>query len=519
VSTTAGTSSSITGTTAGLTSTAKPIDPLEKFEKTVTIHIGKADNFSFYGQNADYTSAEDNVWIKSMKDTLNVEFVFDWIVKDSAANTVKWNTAMASGNVPDMGTVDRVTYESLVEAGLVADMTEIYSKYASPLLRSLVDPSNELPYMTREGVLYGLPQTQAYPQNYDLLVLRKDWLDRVGKAVPKTIDELVEVATAFKDAQLGGPNTYGLAVGNAIWGSLKGFFQGYGIPYRVWAKDNSGKIVYGGIDERMKEALLRLQSMYKSGLLRQDYVVANTVESVTAGEAGMLYCVCYGPVNAVDLYQLDPKVDMIAAEIPTLDGELPTYYDSAVPNTFVYISSKFKELEAAVKVVNLVVENLSSMEYDWGYIRGACPIGNVMYEKPFSFCEYAREIEYAYQSKDLTKFTTSNAKTYYNRLIKFEAGDRTLGKYHPIYRTEVGTYAILNDAFESNRINNTLYMAVDTETMVERKALLDKLLDTAINKVIMGEPISVWEQAVAEWTSTGGQKMTDEVNAWYKSQK
>ena len=504
---------------ASTTVSTTSVNPFGKFDKTVTIHIGKVDSFSFYGQHNDYTSSEKNVWIDSMKDKLNVEFVFDWIVKDGASNTVKWNTAIASGKIPDMGVIDRATYESLIEAGMMADTKKAYDTYASPLLKSLVTPSYELPYMSRDGKLYGLPMTNSYPQNFDVLVVRQDWLTKVGKKVPKTIDELVDVATAFKNAKLGGDKTYGLAVGNTRWGSLSGFFQGYGIPYGVWAQDAGGKTYYGNTDTRMKEAILKLQSMYKSGLLRQDYLVANTVESVTAGEAGMLYSICSGPVNAVDLYQKDPNVDMIGAEIPTVDGKLATYYDSAVPNSFVFVNKNFTNQEAAVKVVNLIAQNLSDMNYDWGYIRGACPIGSVMYEKPFSFCEYAREIEYAYTTKDTSKFTTANAKTYYNRLIKFEAGDRTLGKYHPIYRVNNGTYAILNDAYESKRIVNTIYNAVDTETMLEKKAILDKLLNTAMHKVIMGENIAVWEQALSEWSATGGQKMTDEVNAWYKANK
>ena len=36
-------------------------------------------------------------------------------------------------------------------------------------------------------------------------------------------------------------------------------------------------------------------------------------------------------------------------------------------------------------------------------------------------------------------------------------------------------------------------------------------------KVIMGEDISVYEQAVDTWYTSGGQAITDEVNEYYKS--
>jgi hypothetical protein len=35
--------------------------------------------------------------------------------------------------------------------------------------------------------------------------------------------------------------------------------------------------------------------------------------------------------------------------------------------------------------------------------------------------------------------------------------------------------------------------------------------------VVMGEDISTYEKAVADWFKNGGQEMTDEVNAWYEA--
>jgi putative aldouronate transport system substrate-binding protein len=337
---------------------------------------------------------------------------------------------------------------------------------------------------------------------------------------PKTIDQLVAVAAAFKNAKLGGANTYGLALNpKGNWGSIKGFFQGYGIPYQVWALGSDGKVAYGSVDSRMKDALLKLQEMYKAGLLRQDYVTANTTESITAGEAGIMYSICFGPVNAIDLYQLDPNVDLIACEIPTVNGSLPLYYDTAVPGDFIFINKDMKNKDAAVKTLNEIVANLYDFNYDWGIARGATPIGSVMYEKPYSFMEYARDIAYAYKTGDLSRFGTANAKTYYERMVNFEKGDRTLGRYYPIYRVEKGTYAIQDIALQSNRIRNTVYVAPDTLTMQERKTALDELLLNAINQVIMGANISVWDNAVREWSNTGGQTMTTEVNNWYQKQK
>ena len=44
---------------------------------------------------------------------------------------------------------------------------------------------------------------------------------------------------------------------------------------------------------------------------------------------------------------------------------------------------------------------------------------------------------------------------------------------------------------------------------------INTALASAMMKVVMGEDIKVFEDAVATWYSAGGQAITDEVNAYY----
>lgn len=97
---------------------------------------------------------------------------------------------------------------------------------------------------------------------------------------PKTMDDLVKVAQAFKDAKLGGKDTIGLAISknttpgmNDGQNNFGGFFNGYGAFYGQWNKDSSGNLAYGTIQPEMKPALLKLQQMYKAGLVAPDFAV------------------------------------------------------------------------------------------------------------------------------------------------------------------------------------------------------------------------------------------------------
>jgi len=499
------------------------------FDDGVTLTIARNDTFSFYGFDDEWTSTDDNKWLDVIKETLNVDFEKLWETEnDIDTYYTKWNLAMAAGELPDFAGVNRTTYEALLEAGLVADMTEYYDKYASDSLKALIEGSPEQSYMTRDGQLMGFPCVRPSMDNYDVLVIRKDWMDAVGVTeCPQTIDEMIDLGKKFVDAGLGGENTYALCVEDTIgcgWGRLTGFFQGYGIPYAngYWMEDEeTGKLYYGRTDERMKDALLTLQSLYSEGLIKEDYLVTSAKESFTAGECGIIYSICYGPVNAVDLYALDENLDLIACDAPTLDGSAPDYYVNAIPGVFYFVSVDATDEEkiAFVECLNLIQDLFSSFDYDWGYERGSMPFTPCdQMESAFQYAKYYDEIEYAYTTGDTNSFLTANGKNYYTRLINFEAGDRTLGKYDGIYRVPDGTYSVINKAMKDGRVHNSYYTGASTESMQEYQDMLDELLTNAENQVIMGADISVWEDAVAEWYATGGQEMTDDANAWYAAQ-
>lgn len=501
------------------------------FDETVVLTAAKNDGFTFYGEDDKWVGPEDNPWFTYIKDYLNVEFEYLWVTQsDGESFNTKFNLALAGGELPTVAGVNRTLYETLVDAGLVADMGEAIEKYASDDLKSYIYGSVEETYMTRDGVLYGIPNVRPSMDNYDTVVVRKDWMEKVGvEEVPTTIEGMIELGRKFVDAGLG---KYVMAVGGTGagtgWGGLQGFFQGYDVAWAsgYWKLDEeTGELFYGMTDDAMADALLNLQGLYKEGLIREDYLVASVGESINNGETGIIYSVCYGPVNTVDLFNLDPEADLIAADIPTVTSEKPTYYVNAVPGNFIFVSADAteQEKEAIIKVLNLMQALWSDMEsdVDWGYHRNANPIaGNFdQYEGTFQYAMYYDEIEHAYTTGDLDSFKTANGKTYYNRVMNYEAGDTTLAKYYPIYRVPNGTYNIINTAMKEDRVLNSYYTAPETEFMLENRSMLDAVLMDAANEVIMGADISVWNDAVAEWFATGGQQMTDEANEWYAANK
>lgn len=121
----------------------------------------------------------------------------------------KVQAASAAGTLPDFFVASRKVWQNLVEKGLLADVTDCYAKM--PNRTALMFDADAINFTTIDGRSYGFATPSSISRN-EGLVIRKDWLDNLGLAVPTTIDELYDVLYAFtyNDPDGNGKNdTYG----------------------------------------------------------------------------------------------------------------------------------------------------------------------------------------------------------------------------------------------------------------------------------------------------------------------
>jgi len=112
-----------------------------------------------------------------------------------ADQDTKINAAAASNSLPDIFMVSRDVLYKLVQAGLVAQVDDLLPLMPTRTAGHYSDPDrNKL--ATFDGAMYGLPDPGALPQT-DSLVIRQDWLDKLGLTAPTNLDEFMEVAKAF----------------------------------------------------------------------------------------------------------------------------------------------------------------------------------------------------------------------------------------------------------------------------------------------------------------------------------
>src|SRR5512139_574617 len=154
---------------------------------------------------------DDWVVYQIIKDKLNINLKVVLLPGTQADQDTKINTAAASNSLPDLFFVNRDTWFKITEAGLTANVEELLPLMPERTKTHYSDPNrnNQVVY---NGAMYALPDPGQMAQT-DAMVIRQDWLDKVGLAAPKTIDEFLTVAQAFTNDDPDGngkKDTYGL---------------------------------------------------------------------------------------------------------------------------------------------------------------------------------------------------------------------------------------------------------------------------------------------------------------------
>jgi putative aldouronate transport system substrate-binding protein len=142
-----------------------------------------------------------------------------------------------------------------------------------------------------DGKVYAIAKKPQIP--YNNIWIRKDWLDKLKLQPPTTLDELMQVATAFteKDPDGNGKNdTYGLTGKKlSTFEPVLGAY-GVGTPGSFYLKN--GKLTSSFSDPNMKDALDYIKKMIDSGVVDPD-ILANTgnqdEKKAYQGKVGMIW--------------------------------------------------------------------------------------------------------------------------------------------------------------------------------------------------------------------------------------
>jgi putative aldouronate transport system substrate-binding protein len=525
-------------------------DPYGKYDTTVTMTSVRKYETTEKLPAGD--TPENNQYTRYLKDTLNIETKYIWTAA-GADYDAKVNLAIASNDLPDAMAVNLAQFTQLVKNDQIADLTDVYDQYASPAVRQMMDSSKgiALKAVTFNGKIMAIPALTVPDDGYQLLWIRKDWLDKLGLSVPKTMDDVEKVAQAFVEKDPGG-NGAGKTIGivgpqnnGALYADFLNptngnfafdpvFFSYHAYP-GFWVKGVDGKAVYGSILPETKTALAKLADLYKKGLIDPQMAVRkDSSEPIAAGLVGMYFGEWwngYWPLPGA--VKNNPKANWQAYAVPLDDKGVWNPHQGTPATSFVVVRKGYEHPEAAMKVVNLFNRDESKMDltvgstddevlrlpqamYDEGETTYKAMLDVLMGNAKAADFADPKYAVYKLLKDDVAKIGTAKLKPFDNMDIQY--WDTTSTAWSRSYSILVGDGAIYNPIGGKDKVNVVFSLTYAPTPLVTTKwTNLQTLEAQTFLKIILGTaPIDSFDQFVKDWKAQGGDDVTAEIQAAIK---
>lgn len=532
----------------------------QKFDPPVTITTAIVDDGASRG-NAfkPGESMEDNMNIRWMKDNMGINVKFDFIVTKPEDYDTKLRLLLSSGaKLPDAFRAQGEPLQSLLAANKLMSLDEAIEKYAHPGYKELLENYGyTLGEVKKDGKIYGLPSFFMGDEG-TVMWVRKDWLDNLGLQPPKTLAEFENVLQQFteNDPDKNGKNdTIGLAVPlkegpwtwmgqtDAIVAALTTQMINTSDIRSFWNKGEDGKLSYGAINPDAKLYLQTMKDWMSKGYMDKEAGIkdpSKSSELVASGKAGIMFGPAWmGDWPLSDATNNDPKANFEPYPLPAGPDGLVGRAEKMLVSGFTVFNKDFKDIEVWFAYFNKMFAKQLEQEGD-PYFDPRWKDG---YYEGYDFVKYnGKLIKGEYEAagvpadqwplKDgrsmdmrfmMTNILGSSVTIPYSNEapVKKFLADPTA---EPITSKEFDVKQMKKKQIDAQgvRINQGItegknyFTGPMTPTMKSKGELLKKLATESYLKIIYGDqPIEYFDEFVKEWLDNGGQKITDEVNAWY----
>lgn len=431
--------------------------------------------------------------LQLLEEKTNTELTVSWV--PSSTYTDKLSATIASGELPKtfVALEPKASYiVNAVRSGMFWEIGPYLESY--PNLSRMSDVV--LQNVSIDGKVYGVYRERDLSRFG--LMIRQDWLDKLGLQPPKTMDELYNVLKAFTTDdpdKNGKPDTIGLAVGmqgNNIAG-FKDILVYMGGPNEWELID--GQLVPAHMTEAYMETMKFYKRLYDENIINKDFAIVQDGRSVmNKGQAGLWID------NMLDGKGIEDNIKKIMpdASINLLNriagpkgeraragaGFLGMYM---IPKTSVQTEDELKQILAYFDRVS---------EED---------IQNLM--------------KYGVEGK---QFRLENGTYTPSEDQKLRA-EITDGNQFMVLQDKVVNYGTELEQLSTQLFIDNATIAVSnpaspfiSNTEIEKGKEISKIIADATVKFIMGQINEQgWEREVDKWLQSGGSKIIEEMNAEY----
>lgn len=312
---------------------------------------------------------------KLIEERFNVKI--EPIILDTSSYPQKKPIYLSSGDIPDLiYETDPIDIRTDAREGFLAEIPYEYIKEKAPTAFATLNEIEPRTWMFSryEGKNYGLPNLDYAGSLPKAGMWRTDWLKNVGiDKVPETIDEMHE---ALKRFTFNDPDGNGKKDTWGMTGTIKScqacfvdIFGAYQVLPFNWMEDG-GKVIYGGLHPRTKEALKTLAQWYSEGLIHPDFITEQDTSKFRNGIVGYTYS---EKINALDsenqnttysvMKALNPEVELGYSQIGSEHGEAKRF----VWGKGSHIIAFGKQLEEDKAKLDKILEIIETVATDYEF--------------------------------------------------------------------------------------------------------------------------------------------------------
>lgn len=471
--------------------------------------------------------------VKYWEEKFNVDFDV-WNIEHQQYEELL-NIHLASGEIPDLVHITPPSnLTKYRQQDILADIpVPILEKYLPYSLQGLNEQApGYIDYGKIDGRQYGIPSVSVTNLLRLPIAYRQDWLDKLGKKIPATIDEFEEVIYAFANEDPDGnrvKDTYGLSQDGLLL--LYGMYGA--VPEQQYFQEKDGRLVFGMIEPEMKEALAYANKWHRDGVIDPEFITGENTggywalsHSFINGKIGMtVRGNYYHWVSEGDYLELDQDGN----EVPTPSSQNTKETLLKFPDAKIGFGQPLINKDGGqggVKGWNLLskfyaVGADASNDKEPGKMAKILQILDFMGGNPnvdeHSTARYGIQGEdWEWMEKD--RNTVRQAQRFLDQPgLRFEEGSvfwwttPLPGKQYRS-RQEEWAYKI---GFDKGGLYSAIQ--VSTPAMSKYDAELQAMREQAYIQIITGDkPLDYFDTFVNEYLASGGQEILDEVNEWYK---
>jgi len=483
------------------------------------------DGISKIGE-LDGESFTENRWTDALKRVYNIDVSYSW-QSQATDYDQKLRLDMTAGELPDIFIVRNQTdLMQLAKQGLIWDMTDFIEQYASDYDKKAwrSDENAAMEMASLNGRIYGLPSTASATDNVSYIWFRDDWMQKLGLEYPKTMDDLEKVMEAFVKQDPDGngkDDTWGLNLyGNDLIYPLKGLYAAFGSYPYLWYEED-GKVIYGGVSEKTKDALSYLAGLYQKGYINPEFVVQDVNkanEYIMNNQVGITYAGHWFGHTAGDLHELNPEASWKCIPLPTGTGAPVKNILKPSMQGWVVVNKNFGNPEIALKMRSLTTYGLLCDDSAWWWYDH-----NVTWHFSPVRCNVSafdnlityQNLQEAYENDNDESLLKAKAVPYWKNLhgkdgweweLMFGPGDGT-------------PFSVLEKDYNEGNLFWDAFHGEQSELMQSMWSNVEDQRNQFYTNMIIGKVDT--ESGFAKWVETfnnalSGEQMTEEVNVWFK---